>query len=325
MKIHSRILSRSLVNSGLGRFTLVLMSLGSTHHAGAQTARIVFQAPVTFNKPAPKPATYRYQEIFSMNPDGSGVVQLTSTATNSTGPRWSPGQAYIAFCRSSAVWVMEAQGELNGGRSFPVATASWGGTDWSPDGSMLVFQGTNEGLYLVPVNASAGTAGTPVLFHAGSWFNPNWSPDGTKIAANGSDDGSANYIVVFDAATGAELAIFSAPSPNVALYPNFSPQWSPDGTHIAFAGPATTTTTSRSGKTTTTSYQEIFLANPDGTDITRLTHLNSSSFSPTWSPDGSTLAFRCDITGTASIYTMPLSSSTITLVQSPGLNLDWNP
>ena len=285
-------------------------------------ARIVFQAPVAVTTSPPRRTT-THNEIFSMNPDGSAVVQLTTIPTNTIDPRWSPGQAYISFWRSSTLWIMQAQGEVNGGTSFPVAAAHAGGADWSPAGSALVFQGTNDGLYLVSVNPAASTAGTPTLFRSGSWFNPSWSPDGTKIAVNGNYDGnSPNLIKVFDASSGAELASFGL---NNLLAPNFAPQWSPDSTHVAYSGSVAVTTKNRNGTTSTNYYNEILLANADGTGITQLTHLNNFCDFPTWSPDGATLAFRSDISGTSSIYTMPLGSSTLTLLHSPGNNLDWNP
>src|SRR5579871_2901050 len=100
MKIYSRIPHKTAANYTIGRCLLMLLSALTQYTAAAQTARIVFQAPVTFNKPPPKPATYTYQEIFSINPDGSGLAQLTTVAATAVGPRWSPGQAYISFCRS---------------------------------------------------------------------------------------------------------------------------------------------------------------------------------------------------------------------------------
>ena len=118
MKTYSTICDKTAANSAVGRCLLMLLLATMQYTAAAQTARIVFQAPVTFHKPAPKPATYTYQEIFSINPDGTGLAPLTTLAASAVGPRWSPGQAYVSFCRNSGLWVMEARGEANGGRSF---------------------------------------------------------------------------------------------------------------------------------------------------------------------------------------------------------------
>jgi Tol biopolymer transport system component len=72
---------------------LPVLVFTSTNGALAQTARIAFTAPASIQTSV-KPAKYAtYNQIFSMNPDGSGVVQLTSAAANSQGPK-------VASCRS---------------------------------------------------------------------------------------------------------------------------------------------------------------------------------------------------------------------------------
>ncbi len=75
------------------------------------------------------------------------------------------------------------------------------------------------------------------------------------------------------------------------------PVWSPDGTKIAFA---------RYIVTAPGGYSEIFVMNADGSDQRRLTQrrLTQSKFdgSPTWSPDGTKIAF-----GRIDFITMPSS------------------
>jgi len=299
-----------------------LLALGTMHDARAQTVpRIVFQAPVTVNRKA------TYSQIFAMNPDGSGVVQLTSANANSYGPRWSPGQRYIAFGRIAAgapgdqgwLYVMEAKGEAHRGRTFAVAHANQcGGSDWSPDGKELVYEGPIGNLYIVPVDLAKGKAGTPVLFRSGKYSSPSWSPDGTRIAFWGCDDGNLPFFIkVRDVASGAEIS-FGVSDPAATRFGNQTPQWSPDGSLIAFAGPA---------EGTTGTACEIFIANADGSDIRRVTYLKSYTFYPTWSPDLTTptIAFRSDVSGTPSVYKMVLDSNVTTLLHSLANAPDWNP
>ncbi|MGA2866908.1 MAG: hypothetical protein ABSF95_20735 [Verrucomicrobiota bacterium] len=189
---------------------------------------------------------------------------------------------------------------------------------------MLVYEGPDSNLYIVPVNAATGTVGIPEHFRSGSYSNPSWSPDGTRIAFWGSEDGNLPFFIkVRDVATGSEIS-FGVSVAGATIFSNQTPQWSPDGSLIAFAGPVSWTVTT--GKGTSTKYgEEIFTANADGTGITRQTFLKSTTFSPTWSPDGTTIAFRSDVSGTASVYKMVLGSNVTTLLHSPGCTPDWNP
>jgi Tol biopolymer transport system component len=303
-------------NISLGAAIYSFLILLSANVVSAQTvARIAFDNYISVNHKA------GHYQIFSMNPDGSDVVQLTTGTNESILPSWSPGQQYIAFARSDdRVVIMPAAGEANGGQIFTVGPASpLSRAGWSPDGSRLVYLGAGN-LYTVSVDTLSGMAGTPIIFTPGEYYDPSWSPDGTRIVAAGSVDGNTSLITVFDATTGDVLSSFGADD-NVN---NLAPQWRPDGALIAFQGDAITKTTSKGGRTTTTTYSEIFLANPDGTDVTRLTYLDNITAFPAWSPDSASLAFRSYISGTSSIYTMPVGGTTVTLLHA-GNSPDWNP
>jgi TolB protein len=311
---------------------LPLLVFASTNDALAQTARIAFTALASVQTKV-KPAKYAtYDQIFSMNPDGSRVVQLTGAAANSQGPKWSPDQQYIAFLRTNYLMVMRADGS----GSFEVVPASSAGwIDWSADGTKLIYtnplkssDGTyHDDLYVVSVDPATGTVGTPALFAPGPSYDPNWSDDGTKVAfdrypASGGGDSS---IIVRDVATGFEYN-FSALIALIAAPNNWfwGPHWSPDGTMLAFEGDARVTTTTKKGKktitTTTETPIEVFIANADGSVLFQVTSTSIGSVQPAWSPDGSTLAFLSN----SGIYTTALGSGVFTFLHAGGLP-DWNP
>lgn len=300
---------RPLIAGGL--FLLLAFALAS--HATAQsTARIAFHATGKIWQGKPVSG---YQ-IFSMNPDGSGLAQLTKVSAN-LNPAWSPAQSYIAFMRTAnypadgTLYVMEAKGEANGGRSFAVAQGAE--PDWSPDGTMIVFRrqvqnpdGTHQqDIYLVTVDVATGAVGTPAPLAVTpfSEYRPTWSPDGSKIAFARTlclPDNCGTAIFVRDLATGNEIQL-----PFAVQGFNIDPEWSPDGTRIAFAD----------------ANSQISVVNADGSNLPqRLTNLSGGTRFPTWSPDGTAIAFPY-----GGIVKMDLATGVMTKLSSIGSNPDWSP
>ena len=100
-----------------------------------------------------------------------------------------------------------------------------------------------------------------------------WSPDGTKIAfANNGD------IFVADASGANAINVTNTANNSLA------PAWSPDGSRILFAS-------TRDNPT-----GDLYLMNPDGSNVVRLTYNVASSVGyPAWSHDGTRIAFNCQV------------------------------
>ncbi|MEO7889763.1 MAG: hypothetical protein ABIW19_07160 [Vicinamibacterales bacterium] len=93
------------------------------------------------------------------------------------------------------------------------------------------------------------------------------------------------------------------------------PSWSGDGTELAFG-------TIRDGN------DEIYIMNADGSGQTNLTNHPSSDTEPAWSPDGTKIAFRSDRTGTTQIFVMNADGTAPTMLTNfIGLNdgPSWSP
>jgi Tol biopolymer transport system component len=67
------------------------------------------------------------------------------------------------------------------------------------------------------------------------------------------------------------------------------PVWSPDGRKIAFDSSRTDPDPHDS-----TAINDVFVMNPDGSDVTKLTDSQGASSDAAWSPDGSLIAFDAD-------------------------------
>lgn len=82
-----------------------------------------------------------------------------------------------------------------------------------------------------------------------------------------------------------------------------NPDWSPDGSKIVFDSERDDPTESF------IKASEIYSMNIDGSNQANLSNSNSTDFQPTWSPDGSQIAFVSERDGNAEIYVMNTDGS----------------
>lgn len=126
--------------------------------------------------------------------------------------------------------------------------------------------------------------------YSSRWYNgraqhtPHWTPDGSQIVF-----GHAGRIYLVDA-DGSNLQSLSGPFEPAGLYSptieiDFSPSLSPDGSRVAY-----TTLRYASGELREHTY-EIATQAIDGSYRQRLTTNDWNDVSPSWSPDGSRIAF----------------------------------
>jgi TolB protein len=254
--------------------------------------------------------------IFTMNSDGSDVRQVTSIGPGfmvNCCEAWSPDGQQLVFPVTNPdfsniqLWITNADGS-NQRLFFDDPAYLDTLPTFSADGSHVIFS------HCIPATFQCGiftirTDGTDLTQITGfdpdpdlSDFDAAYSPDGTNIAFTSViRDGLLDVVYLMNA-DGSNIRSLTPP----AFGPN-KPNWSPDGTRIAFS----------------TEFQylinppappclpnpAIWLINVENAQTTQLT--GSASYldvGPSWSPQGDAIVFERDTpAGQTAIYVMKMN------------------
>jgi TolB protein len=222
-------------------------------------------------------------EVWVMDWNGANPKQLTKHGAIALAPTWSPDGKHLVFTSylkgGPALFLLTPQegylkqlwdkGGVNSSASF------------SPDGRQIAFASSTDGnvdIYVMPV---AGGEATRITTARGIDTQPAWSPNGRQIAFTSSRSGSPQIYLMDADGSNVRRLTFGGHFYDEAA-------WSYDGTRLV----CTTRVDGRFQLATidTVSGQETILPGPGNNE------------SPSFSPDGSMLAFASDRTGTQQIY-----------------------
>lgn len=140
------------------------------------------------------------REIYRMNSDGSGQVNLTNSPSFEFAYEWSPDGSKILYSASS-VDPMNANGiyVMNTDGSNKIQLDSGSNGVWSPDGRKIAYTGSgSDSRGDIYVMDSDGTNSVNLTNSPGEDNKPKWSSDGLKIVFSTSRD-SDNGIYVMNA------------------------------------------------------------------------------------------------------------------------------
>jgi dipeptidyl aminopeptidase/acylaminoacyl peptidase len=250
-------------------------------------------------------------EIYVMNADGTGQVNLTNNPAYDVGPSWLPDGKIVFFSGRDepGLYVMNADG--SGLNRLP-NTLFWFGGAWSPDGSKVAFvhgEGGDLNTDIYVMNAD-GTGQVNLTNHPGWDVQPSWSPDGSKIAFRSFRDANGNDEIYIINADGTGLVRVTNDVPDGGF--DAHPTWSPDGSRLAFES-------EREGTSA------IYTINVNGTGLVRLRtdQPGNGDMRPEWSSTGRIVFQRGDF---LQIYVMnPDGTGLVQLTNNLGTDIDPNP
>jgi Tol biopolymer transport system component len=264
-------------------------------------------------------------DIYLMNSDGSGEVNLTNHPAGDFSPTWSPDGRQIAFWsnRDGGPFVYTIAADGTGLRRISA------GKDpaWAPDGSSIAL--SQEGsIFAVRLDGGETRLTDPNIGPTPPFIpprsvtddSPAWSPDGTRLAfvrhyQSPTTTGQSSRLLVVDAQAG------GTPVSLADLSNAGNTDWSPDGTTIAVTDSFPHNTSS-----------QVQLVSADGTSRTTLLaptgfdHLSA----PGWSPDGSRLLaslYRINVTPGDIFVMRPDGSNPVNLTSHPAFDTEpaWQP
>jgi Tol biopolymer transport system component len=242
------------------------------------------------------------RRIYTVNADGTGLRKLPVQGQL---PSWSPDHSKIVF-ENGTVAIANADG--SGFRNL--GEEGDFNPSFTPDGQYIVFvhQAAHQS-DLFTMNVDGSNRQVLLRTSTSSERAPRYSPDGTKLAYMRTRKGVTD-LVVWDFATNIHTVVASP------VNEFGSESWSPDSKRLAFS-PGTQ---SAAG----------CIAIVDATGGNRKNFPNGlfGCFQPTWSPDGTELAFRAPTATGAILFRGKVDVASpvarVTLALAPNV-IDYSP
>jgi len=203
---------------------------------------------------------------------------------------------------------------------------------WSPDGTKIAFESDRDGNFEIYVADADGSNQRRLTRYDGFDGHCTWAPNGKQIAFERSSGKLTSRVCVMNADG-------SSVHPLTAKLNARQPDWSPDGSKIAFAavnGPGliTSRTEFQLLRDKGALGEDIYMVDLDGSHRRRVTNDLFENRCPRWSPDGKKIAFASNrggkrgAVGVMQIYVSNVDGSDrkpLTNLDGQSLRPTWSP
>jgi len=222
-------------------------------------------------------SVFRNLQIYAVNVDGTGLIQITQGPDSHGHPAWSPDGRRIAFQFTKDPFIGNYEIHLinaDGSGEVSIANGFANSQDvlWSPDATQLLIASGNP-VQVYVMNAD-GARRKQLTNTSGNNLQAGWSPDGKWIVYASNVDGTSRiYVINADGSKPKKLTN----DPDTA--DGFA-SWSPDGQWITF----TSTRIRPNDNCCTSCCINVYLVKPDGTGQRRLTNEIEPTWQTTWQP-----------------------------------------
>jgi TolB protein len=281
---------------------LAVILLLSFYQSFAQKKLIAFSSDATKNDK---------QEIFIMDEDGDGVIQVSFLPLDCYAPRFSPDGKKIVFNATNRISDYLYMVDLNDTATFSFPTFVDGGIDpiFSSDGTMLMYRSEKDeynAIYIMDMDSGESYA----VSDGSLATHGEFSHDGTKVVYSSSAEQNFDLVVLnlLDTTDKAQKTIVA--TKDAEIYGTFSP----DGMKIAFAS-------------FDINYKGTVKVCDDNGKNVKVISSGGSAFNPKFSPDGKYLAFVSNKSGNFAIFICKPDGSgmkQLTSEKGNAVEFDWS-
>ncbi len=243
-----------------------------------------------------------YKQVYLADFDGSNAEAITSAQAPHISPAFSRDGRFVTFTSfedgNPDLFIYEiATGKK---RKLSGRKGLNSGGNWSANNKLVAFTGSTEGDADIYSITSDGKRSRALIRGPGLDVDPAFSPDGKWLAFVSGRFGNPHIFraeLKWDGDT--DVRVLSDKRLTYAGWWNATPAWSPDSSKIAFAG-----------FDRDINRFDMFMMNPDGTGLERLTLRAGDNEHPAWSPNGQLIVFESsrvgtkDIKGTRQLFVM---------------------